>query len=184
MVASLMCAADRLDGSDDVLIAYTDIAYEPRILRSIIDCDAALAVTVDRSWLRLWRLRSDDPLRDAETLRLGEQGRILELGKRPRSLAEIEGQYMGIIRASAAVAPRLVRFYEGLDPRGPYDGKDRDNMFMTSFLQCLIDTGQPLQAVLVDGGWLEVDTVADVEKYAALDRAGTLREICDLRAAT
>jgi choline kinase len=174
MVSSLMCAADRLDGGDDVLITYADIVYEPRVLEPLLRCPAALAVTVDTAWQRLWALRQEDPLDDAETLRLTAEGDILELGKKPRSVDEIEGQYMGIIKVSATFAPKWVEAHAGLDPEARYDGKDLANLYMTSFLQHLIDTGNPLRAVLVEGGWLEVDTSRDLEIYENLAERGEL----------
>ena len=180
MVTSLMAAADRLDGGDDVLVTYGDIVYEPRVLSAVLATDAPLATTVDRSWARLWAARGADPLTTAETLRLSADGAILELGKTPQALDDIQGQYMGIICANAATAAALVAEYDGLDPTGPYDGKDRDNMYMTSFLQHLIDAGRRLEAVFVDGGWLEIDEPADLEAYERLHHAGRLDDICNL----
>ncbi len=48
-----------------------------------------------------WRARNEDTLDDAETLKLGADGRILEIGQKPKSLSEIEGQYMGLMKFSA-----------------------------------------------------------------------------------
>ena len=180
MVRSLMCAADRLDGGDDVLICYADIVYEPRVVAAILACGEPLSITVDRQWRRLWELRSADPLSDAETLRLDANGDVLELGKRPESLDEIEGQYMGLIQVRGDFAPRLIETYKAMDPHGTYDGKDLANMYMTSFLQHLIDTGHPLRAVVVDGGWLEVDTTEDLDLFNAMQRDGRLEKFCRL----
>ena len=182
MVASLMCAADLLDGSADVVIAYADIVYEPRLIEALRTCDAPICTTVDRSWLRLWRLRMDDPLSDAETLKLDAAGNILELGRKPRSRADVEGQYMGLIKVRADFAPELVACHRQLNPDGRYDGRDLANMYMTSFLQCLIDRGRPIRAVPVDGGWLEVDSASDLELYRRMHRDGRLGSYCRLAA--
>ena len=178
MVASLMCAAHLLDGSDDVVICYGDLVYEPRLVRALCDRDAPVAITVDRQWRRLWDLRMADPLADAETLKLDANGHVIELGRKPVSYADIEGQYMGLIGIRRAIAPKLVDVYRALDPAGPYDGRDRANMYMTSFLQYLIDEVTPVAAVVVDGGWLEVDTIADLDTYEALHASGRLRDYC------
>jgi choline kinase len=178
MVASLMCGAALLDGGDDVVIAYGDIVYEPRVIEALCACDAPLATTVDTSWQELWAARNEDPLTDAETLRLDASGHILELGRKPRSLEEIEGQYMGLVKARADFAPELVRVWESLDPAARYDGRDRANMYMTSFLQHLIDHGRPLRAVPVAGGWLEVDTAGDLALYECMLEGGRLNELC------
>jgi len=174
MVTSLMCAADLLDGSDDLVIAYTDIVYEKRVLEDLLACAEPLCITVDRQWRRLWELRSTDPLADAETLRLDARSFVLELGKKPRTIDEIEGQYMGLIKVASSAAPELVRIYGNLDPDASYDGKDLQNMYMTSFLQHFVDSGHPLCAVPVDGGWLEVDTVEDLDRYNGMARTGNL----------
>jgi L-glutamine-phosphate cytidylyltransferase len=180
MVASLMCAADLLDGSDDVLIAYSDIVYEPAVIQELGRCREALCTTVDRQWRRLWELRCEDPLSDAETLKLNAAGDIIEIGRKPRSYAEIEAQYMGLILARAQVARNLPIIHRGLDPDGSYDGKSKAGMYMTSFLQWLIDHGRPVRAVPVDGGWLEVDSTTDLEFYERLHVEGRLDELCRL----
>lgn len=183
MVASLMCAAPLLDGGDDVLVAYADLVYERRVVEALLDCKAPLATTVDRAWRRLWELRLEDPLDDAETLRLDPRSHVLELGKKPGSVDEIEGQYMGLTKLRRDFAPEVVERYRRLDPDAIYDGKSLENLYMTSFLQHLIDSGCPLQAVLVEGGWLEVDSVDDLEIYRRLDREGRLDDYCRLEAA-
>lgn len=174
MVASLMCAADLLDGGDDVLISYADIVYEPRIVEALIKCSVSFCTAVDLDWLRLWSLRHTDPLEDAETLKVDQGACIVELGKKPNSLEEIQAQYMGLIKLAASFCPTVVAFYDNLDPTGPYDGKDRANMYMTSFLQALVNAGYSLQSVPIRGGWLEVDSVEDLLHYRSLAEAGIL----------
>lgn len=180
MVASLMCAADLLDGSKDVLIAYSDIVYEPGILMRLYRCREPLCTSVDKQWRRLWQLRCDDPLSDAETLKLNPTGDIVEIGRKPTSYDQIEAQYMGLVLARADVARLLPVIYRGLDADATYDGKGKPSMYMTSFLQWLINHGRPVRAVPVDGGWLEVDSVADLEMYERLHGEGRLDELCRL----
>ncbi|MCA9715288.1 MAG: phosphocholine cytidylyltransferase family protein [Myxococcales bacterium] len=177
MVASLMCAKDHMQGDVDVLVAYSDIVYRREIVDALLACPRPFATTVDLEWRALWSLRQEDPIEDAETLKFAGDGSIRELGKKPRSLADIEAQYMGLIKLAAGFAPSFVRGYTELDPRGPYDGKDRDNMYMTSYLQRRIDGGDALQGVPVRGGWLEVDTTEDLALYHRLREQGELAAI-------
>ena len=51
-----------------------------------------------------------------------------------------------------------------------------DNLSMTAFLQVLIDAGFPLKAVTIEGGWLEVDSVEDLDRYRGMLAKGTLAE--------
>jgi len=180
MVATLFCAADRLVGDADVLVAYGDLVYEARVIDALLECRAPVALAVDTQWRRYWELRFADPLSDAETLRLDSRGRVLELGRKPSGYHEIQGQYMGLIQFRADHAVRLSEVYARMDRRVPYDGQDFANMFMTSFLQHLIDLGWLVQSVPSRNGWLEVDSVSDLERYEAAAAAGQLDRFCRL----
>jgi choline kinase len=180
MVASLLCARSLLDGADDVVICYGDIVYEPRVIEALVASAAPIAIAVNREWLPLWQIRMADPITDAETLRLDAAGCVIELGRRPKALSEVEAQYMGLIGVKAGFAPRLVEAYDALDPAGPYEGRDRDRMFMTAFLQYLIDHVSPVAAVPCDGGWIEIDTIDELVTFERLHTAGQLAQFCDL----
>ena len=49
MVASLMCARDAFDGGDDVLIAYGDIVYEPRLVTALDATRSGIGQTRDQT---------------------------------------------------------------------------------------------------------------------------------------
>lgn len=181
MVASLMFAREDLAGDTDVLIAYADILYEPGIVEALMASEADLATTIDLEWRKLWDQRMADPLADAETLKLDGGGRILELGKKPASLDEIQGQYMGLVKVAASLAPRLVETWDRLG-REAADPKKHENMYMTDFLQYLADHVAPLMAVPVRGGWIEVDSREDLELYRSRFDEGRLDELVRLPA--
>ena len=70
-----------------------------------------IAAVVDTDWRKLWQLRFDDPLVDAETLKLNINGTIRELGKKPKNYEEIEAQYIGMIKVSASAQNRFYSFF-------------------------------------------------------------------------
>jgi choline kinase len=179
MVASLFCAREHMTGTADLLIVYGDIVFEPRVVRALLAEAAPLSTTIDRRWNRYWSLRMADPLADAETLRLSADGDIVELGGRPASLHEIEGQYMGLTKVRADHVERFERAWADLDPSGFYGGHRKQDMFMTDFFSVLIAGGWKLRAVPVDGGWLEVDRGSDLELYHRLLRTGELAPFYD-----
>lgn len=180
MVATLFCAEDWMRAGEDLLVAYGDIVYEPRVLRSLLATDAPVAISVDREWRRFWAARMEDPLRDAETLKLDAAGRVVELGKKPRGYDEIQGQYMGLIKVRGDHVQAFRDAWHKLDRGATYDGKDFDNMYMTSFLQHLIDSGMEVRAAFTDNGWLEVDSVEDLDRYHRMQREGTLTRFITL----
>jgi L-glutamine-phosphate cytidylyltransferase len=179
MMVSLYCAKALFDGSDDVLVAYGDIVYEPRVLAAVLGARAAVSVMVDLGWWDLWHLRMDDPLADAETLKLAPSGSIVEIGRKPRNIADIQGQYTGLFRVDRAFAGDFFAHYESLLQAPLFEGRSPERMYMTSYLQHLIDEGVTVQAVPVRHGWLEVDTVSDLARYEAAAAQGTLARLYD-----
>ncbi len=175
MVTSLFSAMDFIQQEqEDLIIAYGDIVYQSENLRSLLACEDEIALMIDTNWKALWMLRLDNPLDDAETLVMDNLGYITELGKKPESYERIEGQYTGLIKIRADKICDLVSFYKCLDQDEMYDGKNFDNMYMTSFLQLLIDSGWKAKAVLVNNGWLEIDSVEDLNQYESMAMQGKL----------
>ena len=177
MVVSLFKARELFDGSDDLLIAYSDIVYEPKVAASIAAAPGPLSTVIDRQWLPLWSVRMEDPLGDAETLRLNADGTLREIGLKPTSLDEIEGQYVGLTKISAGIQQEILAYYDALPRDGTYDGRSFDQMFMTSFISGLMRKGYPIHAAMTDSGWLEVDTIEDLTRYEELQRRGELAKL-------
>lgn len=165
MLSSLLCAADWAGGGD-CLISYSDIAYPAGHLLALRRDPRPVALTYDTDWERLWRLRNDDqPLADAETFRQ-EGGLLREIGARPRSLAQVQGQYMGLLKLTA------VGWKIWLDRCGAL-GPAVDRTDMTGFLRLLLADGVEIGAVAVEGAWCEVDSDQDLERYEAALAAGS-----------
>ena len=180
MVESLMSARALLDGRNDLLMGYGDSVYEPRALQAVLKTPGEVVVTADRQWRALWSSRMDDYAADVESFRLRDDGRVAEVGKRPRHLDEVQAQYIGLVRFSAACHARLLDFYDGLDRNAMYDGQPFHKMYMTSLIQRLVDADWEVRPALIDGGWLEVDTLADLQRYEAMWANGRLDAICRL----
>ena len=77
MVETLFCAAKEFNGQKDILVLYSDILYEPRVVSALMESKGEIAAVVDTDWRKLWQLRFDDPLVDAETLKLNINGTIM-----------------------------------------------------------------------------------------------------------
>ncbi|MGR5409563.1 phosphocholine cytidylyltransferase family protein [Vibrio sp. PNB22_8_1] len=175
MVESLFSAIEFIQAcEEDLIISYGDIVYNPSNLEALLASEAEIALMVDKNWHELWSIRMDDPLNDAETLVLDKEGCVLELGQKPESYDQIQGQYTGLIKIRKDKIGDFVNDYLKLDRQALYDGKDFYNMYMTSFLQILINKGWKIKAVEVDSGWLEIDSTDDLNAYEALYKRNQL----------
>lgn len=180
MVATLFCARDYMQPGEDLLISYGDIVYEPKVLQSVLNCEAPACLAADREWKRLWQLRMDDPLSDAETFMMNKHGSVTELGKEPESYDQVQAQYMGLVKIRGDKVGDFIAAYDAMDRNKTYDGKDFDNMYLTSFIQHLINRDWDIKACLVDNGWLEVDTVEELEIYYKMHQEDKLASYCKL----
>lgn len=171
MVHSLFCAKPVLEADSPLLISYGDIVYEAGIVDALRGARGDIVVAVNRQWLSLWQQRMEDPLKDAETLRISEDGRIVDIGRRPNSFSEIDAQYMGLIRLTEAGLKQVSAFFAASDETASWMlGRNKRNCYMTDLLRGLIEAGLPVTACPVDGGWLEFDTGSDLELYERLVR--------------
>lgn len=163
MVNSLFCAEPEMD--DDLIISYGDIIYSTDVLKQLIGNSGEFAVAVDSNWREMWELRMDNPLDDAETMKIDKNGNILELGKRANSYDEIQGQYIGLFKVARSILGEVRRFYHSLDRSAFYDSQNFNNMYMTSFIQLIINRLMPVRAEVINGGWLEFDNEKDLSVY-------------------
>lgn len=159
MVSSLACAEEWLR-VEPCIVSYSDIFYNPSAVQSLIACPAALAVAYDTNWQELWAQRFGDPLLDAETFRLTPEGMLTEIGNKPKSVEEVQGQYMGLLRFTPEGWAEVVRIRSSLPP------EQCDRMHMTGTLQKVIEAGRMAIAAMPYGGeWGEVDSAEDLKGY-------------------
>lgn len=162
MLSTLLCARDFTrhafeQGVDRLVVSYSDIVYHPDHVRRLLTSRISIALSFDTQWEKLWTLRFGDPLLDAETFRQ-EDGLLREIGNKPHSLADIQGQYMGLLSFDRQGWQTLVQCAADL-------GTAVDKTDMTSFLRLLLARKIPVGAVPVDGKWCEADSDTDITLY-------------------
>lgn len=159
MVSSLACAADWLK-TGPCIVSYSDIFYAPPAVELLMNSTASLAVTYDPNWLQLWTRRFGDPLLDAETFRLTPESTLAEIGSKPKTVDEMQGQYMGLLRFTPEGWEEVVR------TRSTLSAAECDRMHMTGALQRIINAGEiTIAAISYTGDWGEIDSAADLSIY-------------------
>jgi len=159
MVSSLACAQAWLEATP-CIVSYSDIFYGASAVASLIRSDADLAVTYDPDWCELWTRRFGDPLLDAETFRMNSDGTLAEIGSKPKSVDEVQGQYMGLLRFTPTGWGEMLRIRAGLDPA------QCDRMHMTRTLDEVIKSKRiPVAALPNRGVWGEFDSADDLDVF-------------------
>ena len=165
IVKSLLCAREHFAGDRDLIVSYGDIVYEPHVLETLLKTTGDIVTVIDLEWLSLWQMRNQNPLNDAETLRLGLDNVITDIGRQPTRLDEIQGQYIGLTKFTAKGKRVLLDFVDQVDGKPWPLPKPLAETHFTDLLRGLIVAGQTVGAATVRGGWLEVDTPEDLQKY-------------------
>lgn len=159
MVTSLSYASEWLEAGP-CIVSYSDIFYDSAAVSALMRCSANLAVTYDDNWRQLWEKRFGDPLLDAETFRLHQDGTLAEIGNKPKTIDEVEGQYMGLLRFTPEGWAEIKRI------RALLEDNVCDRMHMTGTLQAVIEEGKiPVMALPYRGQWGEVDSSEDLAAY-------------------
>jgi choline kinase len=182
MVYTLFCAEHLMD--EELIVSYGDIIFEPYILKRLTEDKGDISIVIDNEWRRLWELRHEDPLNNAETLKLNADGTIREIGAKPGGFDEIESQYIGLMKFSPEGLRDLKEVYRKLGQEPPEQeiirGRKFNEIYMTDILQILIDEGIKASGVVINGGWIEVDSAADYEMYCEMYESGKLKDYCNI----
>jgi choline kinase len=158
MVASLLSARAWLR-RDTCIVSYADIVVHPTGVQRLMQTPGECVVAYDRRWRELWSARFVDPLSDAESFQIWPDGRLRTIGERARSLHEVHGQYMGLLKITREGWGTLERFL------GALSTAEVDRMDTTTLLRRCLQGGATVDTAAIDGRWCEVDSAADVALY-------------------
>lgn len=185
MVETLFCAENELNGS--VIVSYGDIIFEKPIVEKLIKSDEDYSIVIDREWQKYWSARFENPIDDAESLKLDKDGYIKEIGQKTSEISNIEGQYIGLMKFQNNGLDFIKQFYhqtknESKKGHNPLNPKlTFEKSFMTDFLQGLINVGCRLKAIPISNGWLELDTINDFNIYDNMYRNEKISQFIDLK---
>jgi len=168
MVWTLFCAEEELEG--DVIVSYGDIVYSREVLKALLKSDADISVVIDKQWKGYWKNRSDNYLDDAESLKLRKDGSISEIGQKPIEEDKIEGQYIGLIKLSSKGLSQIKSVFNSALKNNELLGKSIKGSYMTDLLQEVINSNINVMSVPIYGGWIEVDTVEDMQSEVTKNR--------------
>ena len=185
MVETLFCADSEMN--DSIIISYGDIIFEKDVLTNVINSNEDYSVVVDKNWKKYWELRFENPLNDAESLRLDSMNNIVEIGQNVENIDDIQGQYIGLMKFQGEGLEFAKKFYQKTREEFSKTGKNLLNpkipfrkSYMTDFIQGLVNEGCKIKAISINNGWLELDNNNDYNIYNKMYQTGKLSEFIKL----
>lgn len=163
MVYSLFTAESIIESGQDLIISYGDIIFNENNLKKLMNSTAPVSVVVDVDWKRYWLSRMDNPLQDAETLKISKSNRIIEIGASASTYSDIQAQYIGLIKIRSDKINDFKEIWRTLNNNKKSISLSPDNMYMTDFLQHLINQRWEIQAIKISAGWAEIDEKTDLD---------------------
>ncbi len=152
------------------------------MLEKLIDATDDISVVVDMNWYKYWKIRFDDPLEDAESLIVDNNGYIKNIGQKVSNVKQIMGQYIGLMKFQYNGINSIKNFYENmknqasnginpLNPKLPFE-----KSYLTDLLQAMISNNFKIKSIPINNGWLEVDSKHDYDVYNFLYEENKLDE--------
>jgi choline kinase len=156
---------------DGFLFTYSDIVFTHEHARRVAAADAPIALIVDRLWRDAYEGRTLHPVSEAELARVtgtGAAAVVTRVGKRLVAADEAAGEFSGLARFAPAGAAALRDVWKEALARGldaPFGAAATlRQSYVSDGLNAVAARGVALGAVLVDGGWREIDTEQDLAR--------------------
>ena len=165
ILGSLLEAKDFL--KNDVLVLYSDIIFESKILRQILDSKGDVSIAIDMAWEKMYEGRMEHPKYEAENVQLHKAKKIIKIEKNIKNKNNDVGEFLGIIKFSPYGSGLFVKQYEelikthvGTFQQAPSVSK----AYLTDMIQELVDYKIDVEPVIISGKWCEIDTNQDLER--------------------
>ena len=161
MVYSLSKTFNWARDFDKIVVSYADIFFSSDIFDNIFSCSSDITLVYDANWLETWRARFTNPLEDAETFRMDDNNNLLEIGQKPNTVGEIEGQYMGLLSFNKRGWQLFFEFIFSLDIN------EQKQIDMTTALNLFRKCNRTeIKCIPFEGIWGEIDSKSDFELYS------------------
>lgn len=171
ILGSLMEAKEFL--KDEILILYSDILFEFKIVKKILDSKGDISIGIDMNWEKMYEGRTQHPKTEAENVLLDKSKRIVNIKKNIKNDSNV-GEFIGIMKLSKKGSEIFIRKYNELIKTHVGIFHEASNIlkgYLTDMIQELIDSKIEIEPVLISGKWCEIDTMQDLKKAEKIFQA-------------
>lgn len=167
ILGSLMVAKKKL--KNDMLVLYSDIIFESKIIEQILDSNSDISVAIDLNWEKNYINRTDHPKSEAENVLLDSDNNILQIKKNITDKKQRIGEFLGIVKFSKYGCEVFIKNYENATQKfnnSFHDSSSISKAYLTDMIQELIDCKINVMPIFITGKWCEIDTLQDLKNAA------------------
>ena len=164
ILGSLMEARKFL--KNDVLVIYSDIIFDLKIMKQVLDSNYDISVAIDLDWEKNYVNRNNHPKSEAENVLLDSNDNILKIKKNIEDKNFRIGEFLGIMKFSNWGCEVFIKKYD--DALKKYDSlfhnaSSISKAYLTDMIQELIDSKVKVTPIFISGKWSEIDTLEDLK---------------------
>ncbi|MHA1988027.1 MAG: phosphocholine cytidylyltransferase family protein [Promethearchaeota archaeon] len=166
---------------DGFICTYADSIFSKDIFQRVLDAPYDICIGVEPNWKARYENRNEHPTDEAELVKI-KGGKIVNISKFCNPEA-FDGEFIGVAKFTKKGAEILIRNYHRAkeskscrfaEGQRFHDAVSIRKAYLTDMFQELIDRGYPIHAVMVNQGWVEIDTQQDYEYAQQLIREGKI----------
>jgi len=179
ILESLFYAEEAME--DGFIFTYADSVFSKDIFQRFLDAPYDICIGVEPNWKSRYENRNEHPTDEAELVKI-KAGKIVSISKFCNPDA-YDGEFIGVAKFTKKGAEILRRNYHRAkeskscrftEGQRFHDAVSIQKAYLTDMFQELIDRGYPIHAVMVNHGWVEIDTQQDYEYAQELIKKGML----------
>ena len=163
---SIFYAEEVINGN--IIISYSDILFEPFVVKRAMESDHDISVVVDVDWRDYYVDRKEHPLSEAENVIFNSNNEVVKIGKIASDKEEVHGEFIGMIKLNHRGCEILKQNFHRVKKLYWNKPFQRANIFqkayLTDMIQELVDIGIKVHCIIIERGWKEIDTVEDYRK--------------------
>lgn len=140
--------------TDDLIVLFSDIIYDKKILEKIIKSKYNFSITVQKNWIKKYRNRFDHPKSQADKVFV-KNNSVKKIDKK-LPINKTNGEFLGMFKISKNFCKIFIHEYELLKKI-----KKTHKFQIHNFFQYLINKNIDIKPTYVDGKYMEIDTYND-----------------------
>ena len=138
------------------------------IVERLLESPHDISIVVDTDWRGYYVGRVDHPIEEAENVRFDQQNRVTEIGKILHDNAEVQGEFIGMLKLSPHGADLFKEHYHRAKAvywDQPFQRAQlMQRAYITDLIQEMTNLGVEVQCLTIERGWKEIDTTEDCQK--------------------
>ena len=164
---SLFTAKKKLN--DKCIISYSDIIFNNFVVKKLINKNQKedIIVVVDKFWKKNYINRIHHPILEAEKAFYNSKHELINVGKGLK-LSKTNSEFIGMLKLSKKGCEIFKKYFDlarkKYGNKKFFSAKTFEKAYLTDFFKFLLKNKIKIKCLVINSGWMEIDTTEDLVK--------------------